>query len=64
VRLDEFVASVSESIDVVDFFAPSTHFESVGNAWTSASLRWAGESDMSHLESRMGDPGNRTDPLT
>jgi hypothetical protein len=56
VRLDEFVASLGETIDVVDFFAPSMHLESIGNAWTSESLRWAGEIDMSHLESRLGDP--------
>ncbi len=60
ISLDEFVATLDPATTAAEMFGPSLHVETVDNAYgRPGTLLWRADVDLTHLDSRMGDPDIR-----
>lgn len=60
ISLDEFVATLDPATTDVEMFGPSLHVETVDNAFGRPRTQlWRADVDVTHLDSRMGDPDIR-----
>lgn len=60
IALDEFVQTLDPASTDIEMFGPSLHIETVDNAYRRpGTLLWRADVDVTHLDSRMGDPDIR-----
>ncbi|QIV79667.1 hypothetical protein [Mycolicibacterium frederiksbergense] len=60
ISLDEFAATLNPATTHVEMFGPSLHIETLDNAFgRPGTLLWRATVDLTHLDSRMGDPDVR-----
>ncbi|CAN5624596.1 hypothetical protein BH09ACT8_BH09ACT8_51100 [soil metagenome] len=60
ISLDEFVRTLDPAVAEIEMFGPSLHIETADNAFgRPGTLLWRADIDVTHLDSRMGDPDIR-----
>lgn len=60
IALDQFVGTLDPAATEIEMFGPSLHIETVDNAFgRPGTLLWRADIDVTHTDSRMGDPDIR-----